>query len=164
LVGVGVLGSRGRWTARSQGGSGPRQEPAPAGAARSLQGGASAGAWPGWADPYELTSQPCAPTAAKTAAMTAASYRRKTTGLEDRPRGQPLLDRSGRSAHNYGSASQASIQEDGAVPAACPSGGSPTVIHGYSRHSQQCARPGQPQVRSPQPLPLQAGGQGFESS
>jgi hypothetical protein len=27
----------------------------------------------------------------------------KTTGLEHRPRGQPLLDRPGRSAHNYGS-------------------------------------------------------------
>ena len=35
--------------------------------------------------------------------MTVASYRRKATGLEHRPSGQPLLDRSGRSAHNYGS-------------------------------------------------------------
>src|SRR5215475_13095105 len=33
---------------------------------------------------------------AKTAAITVASYRRKTTRLEHRPRGQPLLDRSGR--------------------------------------------------------------------
>jgi len=46
------------------------------------------------------------PTAAKTVAMTVASYRRKTTGVEHRPRGQPLLDRSGQSAHYYGSDAQ----------------------------------------------------------
>ena len=44
-------------------------------------------------------------TAAKTAAISVANYRRKTTGLEHRPRRQPLLDKSGRFAHYYGSES-----------------------------------------------------------
>src|SRR5215472_7991035 len=44
-----------------------------------------------------------ASTAAKTAAMGVASYRRRTTGLEHRPRRRPLLHRSGLSVHNYGS-------------------------------------------------------------
>ena len=35
--------------------------------------------------------------------MTTASYRPRTTGLEHRPRRQPPPDRSGRSAHYYGS-------------------------------------------------------------
>jgi hypothetical protein len=40
--------------------------------------------------------------AAKTAAIIIASYRRMTTGLEHRPRRQPLLDNPGWSAHAYG--------------------------------------------------------------
>src|SRR5262249_15824781 len=38
------------------------------------------------------------PTAAKTAAMSMVSYRRETTGVEYRPRRQPLLDSPGRLA------------------------------------------------------------------
>jgi len=66
---------------------------------RQIHGGRVA--WIGGS--IRMTSRPCAPIAAITAANTVASYRRTTTGLEHRPRGQPLLDRSGRSAHAYGS-------------------------------------------------------------
>ena len=41
-------------------------------------------------------------TAAKAAAMAMAYYRRERTSLEHRPRRQPLLDKSGRFAHEYG--------------------------------------------------------------
>src|SRR6516164_1544682 len=43
LVGLGVLGPGDRRQARSQGGPGPRRWPEPTGAARGLQGGATAG-------------------------------------------------------------------------------------------------------------------------
>src|SRR3954470_14861323 len=42
-------------------------------------------ACPGWADPRQLTPPPWAPTAAKTAAMTMASYRQKTTAWNIAP-------------------------------------------------------------------------------
>src|SRR5215471_5909924 len=51
LVGLGVLGSRRRPPPRSQGGPGAGRKPAPAGAARGLQGGAAARARPRWPDP-----------------------------------------------------------------------------------------------------------------
>jgi hypothetical protein len=72
--GRGCPGFMRQWPTRSQGGPGTRQEPAPAGVARGLQGSAVAGAWLGWANPAELTLPPGAPIAAKSAAMTVASY------------------------------------------------------------------------------------------
>src|ERR1022692_110881 len=42
-----------------------------------------------------------------TAAKAPVSYRRRTTGLEHRPSGRPLLDGPGHSAHSYGSEGRA---------------------------------------------------------
>ncbi len=47
------------------------------------------------------------------------------------------LDGAERLTGIYGPDDQESYPEARAVPAACPSGGSPTAIHGQSRSNQQ---------------------------